>query len=466
MSCYLAIDIGASSGRHILGYIQNGKIVLEEIHRFENQPAKKGNVLCWDLEKLFSEILFGIRQCAVLGKIPATAAIDTWGVDFVLIDKNGAVIGDTVAYRDNRTEEMDQLVEKLIDCDALYARTGIQKQIFNTIYQLMAVKQAHPEQLTRADRFLMIPEYLNFRLTGVKTNEYTNATTTQLVNAREKNWDMELLEVLGYPKKLFGPLNAPKATVGRFTEEIKKQTGFDCTVVLPATHDTGSAFLAVPAKDDDAVTISSGTWSLLGVENDVPITTPESRSLNFTNEGGYDYRFRYLKNIMGLWIIQSVRRETGRQYSYAQLEEMAKAESGFASLVDVNDQSFLTPDSMIKAIRAYCVKSGQTPPESIGQVMACVYRSLAKNYADAVRELQRLTGKRYASINIVGGGSKDGYLNQLTAKATGLPVYAGPSEGTALGNLMAQIIAAGEFPDLAAARKTVRESFEIKEYHP
>ena len=478
---YLAIDIGASSGRHILGRVEGGKILLEEIYRFDNKQLHKNGHDCWDLENLWNGILGGLKECKRLGKIPATIGIDTWAVDFVLLDKDGQLIGDAVAYRDSRTEGMDALVEQAIPADGLYAKTGIQKQPFNTIYQLVALKKEHPEQLEQAESLLMIPDYFNFLLTGVKKQEYTNATSTNLVNAREKVWDLELIARLGLPTKLFGELSLPGTVVGELSEEIQKEVGFNATVILPATHDTESAFLAVPAKDDQAAYLSSGTWSLLGVENESPITTEESRLQNFTNEGGAWYRFRYLKNIMGLWMIQSIRRELngvayvagktskyadGKQWSFPDLIAAAKGAADFDSLVDANDDRFLAPESMIDALKDYCRETGQKVPETVGEIMQCVYNSLAQLYKEAVQGLSLLTGKTYTSLNIVGGGCQDMYLNQLTANATGLTVYAGPVEGTAIGNLIVQFIAAGEFEDLPSARNAIRNSFGIKEIQP
>jgi rhamnulokinase len=479
MQYHLAIDIGASSGRHILGHVQDGRMVLEEIYRFDTMQIHKNGHVCWDTDRLINSILDGLKACKAADKVPSTMGIDTWAVDFLLLDENGRPVSDAVAYRDKRTKLMDSAVSKVISPSELYARTGIQKQIFNTIYQLAALKQEHPEQLAAADSFLMIPEYFNFLLTGIRQNEYTNATSTNLVNAHLKTWDAELIGNLGLPVDIFGPLAMPGTHLGYFTEAVKREVGFDCEVLLPATHDTGSAFLAVPARDDEAVYISSGTWSLLGVENKEPITTEASRFQNFTNEGGYDYRFRYLKNIMGLWMIQSIRREiNGVSYvadkeasqaqsrdkiSFAQLEAAARVTGDFKSVVDVNDDVFLAPESMIDAVKAFCRKTQQSVPASIGEIMQCVYKSLARSYAKAIEDLSQITGKRYTSINIIGGGAKDNYLNELTAQATGLPVYAGPAEGTALGNLMVQMIACGEYPDLAAARKAIKESFIIKE---
>ena len=465
MRTYLSVDIGASSGRHILGWIEAGRLRLEEIYRFENKLVRKNGRLCWDMEHLAEEVLRGLERCRELSKIPDSMGIDTWAVDFLLLDGEGNPLGDAVAYRDSRTQGMDKLVEALVSPQELYARTGIQKQDFNTIYQLMAVKTQEPELLDQARRLLMVPEYLTYRLTGKLENEYTNATTTGLVNAETKSWDLELLDRLGYPARLFGELRQPGYRVGGFTQAVKDRVGFDCDVLFPATHDTGSAFLAVPAKEG-GVYLSSGTWSLLGTELTDPITTEESRQCNFTNEGGYQYRFRYLKNIMGLWMLQSIRREAGPDLSFDALERAAREEEGFPSRVDVNHSCFLAPDNMGEAVRALCRQTGQPEPGSLGELASCVYHSLAESYAASVKELSVLTGKRYTAVNVVGGGSRDGYLNQLTANATGLPVYAGPTEGTALGNLIVQMLAAGEFPDLAAARKAIRHSFEIKEVFP
>ncbi|MCD8147323.1 MAG: rhamnulokinase [Clostridiales bacterium] len=478
---YLAIDIGASSGRHILGHIQDGKIVLEEIYRFDNRQLRQNGHDCWDMDNLWSGIVNGLKACKAAGKIPATVGIDTWAVDYVLLDENDKVLGDAVAYRDSRTEGVDALVEAKISPEELYDKTGIQKQIFNTIYQLVAQKKEHPEQLEQAKSLLMLPDYFHFLLTGVKKQEYTNATSTNLVNAREKTWDLGLITRLGLPTGLFGELSMPGTVVGDFTQEIQQEVGFNATVVLPATHDTGSAFLAVPARDDNAVYLSSGTWSLLGVENEQPITSEASRAQNFTNEGGAWYRYRYLKNIMGLWMIQSIRRElngvnyvagktehtaSGKQWSFPDLIEAAKGAQSFSSVVDVDDASFLAPDSMIQAVKDYCAKTNQPVPETVGEVMQCVYVSLTRRYAEAIQDLQKLTGKTYTSVNVVGGGCQDGYLNQMTANATGLPVYAGPVEGTAIGNLLVQMIRVGEFDSLQAARDAIRVSFDIPEIQP
>ena len=452
-------------------------MVLEEVYRFDNTQVYRGGHDCWDLAGLWAHILAGLRACRTAGKTPSTLGIDTWAVDFVLLGADGEPVSDAVAYRDKRTEGMDAVVEQSLPFAELYNRTGIQKQPFNTIYQLAALRRTQPEQLAAADCFLMMPDYFHYRLTGRRTNEYTNATSTALVNARTKDWDGAVLDALGLPRRLFGPLSMPGKSVGRFLPAVREAVGFDCEVLLPATHDTGSAFLAAPARGGNTVIISSGTWSLLGVENAEPITSEASRLANFTNEGGYRCRFRYLKNIMGLWMIQSIRRELNgvsyvagrevrapaeRQWSYAGLEAEARTAAAFPARINVSDSRFLAPNSMIRAVKECCAEAGGPVPESVGELMQCVYASLADSCAAAIRELSRLTGRAFTGVHIVGGGSKDGYLNELTARAAGLPVYAGPTEGTALGTLMVQFLRAGYFADLDEARAAVRRSFPIQ----
>lgn len=465
MKYYLAVDIGASSGRHILAHMEEGRIVLEEMYRFVNGNVTKNGHLCWELDRLFDEIVNGLKACKDAGKEPVSMGIDTWGVDFVLLDENDKVLGDTIAYRDSRTEGVDKLVYDVISEDELYARTGIQKQLFNTIYQLYAVKKDHPEYLEAARSYLMIPEYFNFLLTGVKMNEYTNATTGQLVNAKTKDWDFELMEKLGIPTGIFGPLHMPKTVVGNLKKEIRDRVGFDLEVVLPATHDTGSAVLAVPANDDDFVYLSSGTWSLMGIERREADCSMQSKAYNFTNEGGYEYRFRYLKNIMGLWMLQSVRKELNQgehQYSFPELIQMAEEADGFPSMVDVNDNCFLAPSSMIQAVKDYCQSHGQKVPETTGELLVVIYNSLAQSYADTIKQIEEMTGRTFSRLHIVGGGCQDNYLNQKTKAYTGKEVYAGPIEGTALGNLMVQMLKDGTFQTLEEARTCVAHSFDVK----
>ncbi len=461
---YLAIDIGASSGRHILCHMKDGKMVVEEVHRFFNGMKDVNGSKCWDTKQIFSDIKEGMKKCGEMGKIPVSVAIDTWGVDFVLLDKEGNLLGEAVGYRDNRTKDMDLEVYKFISKDDLYLRTGIQKQLYNTIYQLMALKVKSPQLLNEADTMLFTPDYYNYLLTGKKAAEYTIATTGQLVNPSTKDWDYELIKRLGYPLKILPKIKEPGTVLGGLSEDIKKEIGYDCKVIMPASHDTGSAVMSVPAMGQDSIYISSGTWSLMGVELENAICTKESMEANFTNEGGYGYTYRFLKNIMGLWMIQSVRSELPQKYSYAELCDMAEEEKEFPSRVNVNDDVFFAPESMIEAIKNYCRKSNQPVPETIGQLATVVYQSLAQSYGETVKEIEAMTGKTYDIINIIGGGSNADYLNRLTAKSTKKTVYAGPTEATAIGNLVAQMIADGVFTDLSQARENIFKSFEVKEY--
>ncbi len=465
---YLAVDIGASSGRHILGHVKQGRMVLEEIYRFPNGMKQIDGHLCWDVEALFYQIIAGMKRCKDQGQIPVTVGLENRAVAYVVLVEQKQIVGNVVGYRDGRTKGMDDQVYKDISLEELYQKTGIQKQIFNTIYQFMAVKRQHPEYLDKAKTMLMIPDYFHFCLTGVKKQEYTNATTTQLVNPRTNTWDYELIEKLGYPLNWFGELSMPGTLVGELTKEIQKEVGYQCKVVLPATHDTGSAVLAVPSNEENILYISSGTWSLMGTERKEADCSLKSMKHNFTNEGGYEYRFRYLKNIMGLWMIQSVKKELalmGQDYSFGEICDMASKET-ISSLVDCNDDGFLAPESMIQAVKDFCRKEGQQVPETPAQLGAVIYNSLAKCYGQTIEELEQAVKAHYSQIHIVGGGANADYLNHLTAKYTKRPVYAGPTEATAIGNLTAQMIRAGEYKSLTEARDAIFKSFEIKKYEP
>ena len=460
---YLAIDIGASSGRHILGHLENDKMVLEEIYRFPNGMKEVNGEKIWDIDELFREVINGMKKCKELGKIPVSVGIDTWAVDFVLLDENNKRLGNAVAYRDERTKGMDVLVYNKVPQDELYATTGIQKQSFNSIYQLMALKEKQPELLEKADTFLMIPDYLNFLLSGVKAQEYTNATTTQLVNPATRDWDRKRMEVLGFPTNIFLPIQEPGTVLGSLTNNIIEQVGFDCNVILPATHDTGSAVVAVPSNDEHVLYISSGTWSLMGTELEKANCGKSAMLHNFTNEGGYNQTYRFLKNIMGLWMIQSVKREIAEDLSFAEICQMA-AECDIKSLVDANDDRFLAPDNMTAEVQRACEESGQQVPRGIAEVAAVIYNSLAKCYATTLEELEEQTGCTYQNIHVVGGGANADYLNRLTAQYTQRTVLAGPTEATAIGNLAVQMIAKQELKDLSDARHCIYQSFEIKEY--
>ena len=460
---FLAIDIGASSGRHILGTVENNKIVLEEIYRFWNGMDNIDGSLCWDVDRLFGEILTGMKKCKEIGKIPVSVGIDTWGVDFVLLDKEEKIVGKAVGYRDHRTTGMDQEVYKLISEEDLYARTGIQKAIYNTIYQLMAVKTQHPEYLEQAEALLMIPDYFHYKLCGKKVQEYSEATTSQLLNPYTKDWDDELIELLGFPRKIFQQIQMPGTAIGSLTEAVRKEVGYDCQVVLPPTHDTASAVMAIPSNGENTCYISSGTWSLMGVERNEPDCSKKSKEANFTNEGGYNGKITYLANIMGLWMIQSVRNQLAPDMSYGELCAQASREK-ISTIVDCQDDSFLSPDDMVEAIKSYCCKTNQQVPETLPELASVIYNSLAKCYGEKLEEIQKLTGVKYDRINIIGGGSNAVYLNQLTAKYTGTAVHAGPGEATAIGNILAQMLQAGVFTSLQEARRSVADSFAVEIY--
>ena len=459
MKYYLSIDIGASSGRHILSSVQSGKLVLEEVYRFENGMTQKDGHLVWEYEKLFSNIIAGLKECKKLGKIPVSVGIDTWGVDYALIDADGKVIGDVYAYRDGRTEEPIKKVHEIIPFETLYKRTGSQFQIYNTIYQLYTDKLSG--KLDKAERFLMMPDFFNYLLTGVMKNEFTNASTTGLMSAKTRDWDMETVKELGLPEKLFKELSDPATLVGNLKPEIAKEIGYDLKVVLPATHDTASAVMAVP-EIGQPLYISSGTWSLLGIESPVAISTKEALKENFTNEGGYERSTRFLKNIMGLWMIQCVRREYNKKYSWGDFVTLSKEVKDFDSIVDVNDNSFLAPASMIEAIKDYCRKTGQKVPETPGEIALCVYDSLAVCYKRAVETVERVTGYKFDTIHIVGGGCQNAYLNELTAKRTGRRVVAGPVEATAIGNALSQLLYDGAVKNINEAKELVKVSFDTE----
>lgn len=452
MTYYLAIDIGASSGRHILSHIENKRLVLEEIYRFDNNLTQSKDGLVWDIESLFSEVLNGIKKCGEIGKIPKSIAIDTWGVDYVLLDENKKEIKPCYCYRDGRTNAVIDEVESLVSPAALYAKTGIQKQNFNTIYQLYADKKN--SRLLNAKYFLMMPEYLSFKLTGEIKNEYTNATTTGLVNSKTKTWDNDILSALDLPSELFGALNTPSSVVGDLSADIQKAVGFNSTVLFAPSHDTASAVCACPMQDDDLY-ISSGTWSLIGTEITQPILSDNARKLNFTNEGGIDYRFRFLKNYMGMWLFQNTRRNLNKSMTYDEMMSLAKNCSEY-KYFDVNNSTLVAPKNMIDAIGTLIGS------DDLGLILNSAYHSLAKSYSEAVMEIETVTGKRFKVIHIVGGGCQDKYLNALTRDYTGKSVTAGPIEATATGNIVSQIMRDKKIP-LATARDLIKNSFDIKE---
>lgn len=431
---HLAIDIGASSGRHIAAWREDDELKMKEVYRFSNLPDERDGHLVWNLDRLCREVVGGLKACKEQGIVPDSVGIDTWAVDYVLLDSQDQPILPLYCYRDSRGAEGAELAHKVIPFEKLYERTGIQFQPFNTIYQLCWDK-AHG-RLDNAADFLMLPEYLSFYLSGVKAHEYTNASSTGLLDAKGRTWDMEIVSALDLPERLFAATpQTPPVKLGRLKSDIGSQVGFDCDVVLPATHDTASAIAALPQKG--TAYISSGTWSLLGAELAQPVTTPAAMKANFTNEGGVG-TIRFLKNIMGLWLVQCLKRELKDQYSFAQLAQMARDEANFDYHLDVNSARYLAPKSVMAEIDGECAQKGWPVPKNPGQYAHAIYQSLAHAYAAALDELESITGEQFDVLCIVGGGANNTYLNQLTEQAIGRSVITGSPEATALGNILLQ----------------------------
>ena len=459
MRYYLAIDIGASSGRHIVAHLENGKMVTEEIYRFQNGPedltAYDGKThLMWTHERLFTEILNGLKKAKELGKVPYSVGIDTWGVDYALLDENDQAIGGTYCYRDSRTDETIPAVHEIIPFENLFAKTGIAFASFNTVYQLLDDKKTG--RMAKAKSLLMLPDYFHFRLTGVKKQEYCNATTTGMVNSVTHTWDDEIIEKLGYKKELFGELAQPGTVVGEFTDEVAAIVGYKAKVILPATHDTASAVLAAPLEAQTPY-ISSGTWSLLGVEQNQAHTSDAARKAGYSNEGSVKEQFRLQINIMGLWMIQQVRHELDDKYSFAELADMARV-NPVDDYINVNDQKFLAPDSLIDVINETVGRK-----LSVGEMAYAIYNNLARYYDQSLKALEEVTGEKYETLNIIGGGSKNMLLNELTMQYTGKKIITGPTEGTAIGNLMMQMVGGGDIKDVKEGRQIVKNSFDIAE---
>ena len=426
----LAIDIGASSGRHILGEYVDGEIKMTEIYRFDNGMKDINGTLCWDIEYLTGQVIEGIKQCDKQGFVPDTIAIDTWGVDYVLLDEKGKEILPAVSYRDDRTVGVPEEIDKIISRDELYSKTGIQRANYNTIYQLYCDKQSG--KLDKAKHMLLMPEYLSYKLTGVIKSEYTISSTTSLLDAKAKDWDYSIIDKLGIKRSIFGEIQMPGSVVGKLDKEIKDYVGFDTTVVFAPAHDTASAVVACTLKGH-GMYISSGTWSLIGAQNNYPVLSDLALKANFTNEGGVNGTYRFLKNIMGMWLFQNIRKNLDKKYTYDEMMQMAM-ESDFKNTFDPNDQRLVAPQNMIEAIRD-CLNAPDLP---IADVINSVYHSLAKSYANVVNEIEQITGEKIDSISIVGGGSKDTYLNSLTGEYTGKPIFTGPVEATAKGNILTQ----------------------------
>ena len=468
----LAIDLGASSGRGIIGRFDGDKLTLEEIHRFSNDPVMVNGTFQWDILRIFFEIKNALNHCAISDdKDIASMAIDTWGVDFGLLDKNGRLLGNPHNYRDTLTDNIQPYAFNIVPARELYGTTGIQFMNFNSVFQLLARLREDPTSLDRAETLLFTPDLLNYFLTGIRHTEYSIASTSSLLDAKTRSWAMPLIEKFGIPTRLFTDISMPGTRLGRLRQDISDEFGGSLApdVYLTASHDTASAVAAVPAAGDDFTYISSGTWSLMGTELDAPALDEKAFDAAFTNEGGMGGKIRFLKNIMGLWLEQESRRQwarEGKKVSYDELSDMAVASKPLRSLIDPADQRFAAPGNMPRRIADYCRETDQPVPETMGEVVRCIFDSLALKYRQTAEQIDAFKGHRIPYINIVGGGTKEAPLCRFAASACGRPVIAGPTEATAIGNLAVQAIGAGEIKDLKEAREVVRRSFDVKEYEP
>ena len=466
MKYYLAIDMGATTGRHILAHLEDGKIVTEEIYRFRTYSKRRNDSWIWECDDLVEKVLEGLMECKKQGKIPSTMGISTWGADFVLLDKQGNLLGDAISYRDEMA-----MVNMLFEADNImspedyFCRTGIGRMPFDSIYQLMAIQRAFPDVLPKTGTFLMLPSYIIYRLTGKITAEYTSCVTTGLMNSTTQTWDDETISLMDFPREIFIDIDDPGYIIGSLCEEVQEKLGFDTQVVLVPGHDTTSAFSAVPSKDPDSVTVSSGTWSLLGVVNDKPLSTREAMEAGFTNEGAYPKRYRLEKKIVGMFVLEKLRRELCPEASYEEIIEMAKSAEHIDSVIDLRNLMYLLAESMKEAIEKDCADSGQRIPETTEEFFQVFFHSLVVHYKRAIEELEEVTGRHFTSFNIIGGGSQNVYINTLAAKILGIPVYAGPTEATVTGNLICQLLATGELAGQAEGVALSAKSYPVDEYY-
>lgn len=464
---YLACDLGAESGRLMLGTLDDGKIFLEELHRFPNGPVKKEGALHWNMEGLFAELRDGLKKAAAR-KLPITSfSADSWGVDYILYDADGKMMLPVWHYRDARTARGVENAKVRVDWPTIYSETGIQYMALNTIYQLAAEP---PERLEKVKQLLLIGDAFNHYCCGVAKNEESLASTTQLYNPRTKAWSKKLLGALGLREEMFAPIVPSGTKLGKLKPDLAMETGLpQIEIIASCSHDTGAAVAAVPARGGNWAYLSSGTWSLMGVEWPQPVITDQGRDANFTNEIGYGGSVRLLKNIVGLWIVQECRRDWAKrdsEFDYVTLTKLASEAKPFASLINPADPRFVSPDDMPAKIVAFCKETGQPAPDSPGAFVRCALESLALFYRVTLRQLEVIIGKKIETLNIVGGGSQNTLLNQFAANALQIPVIAGPTECTALGNILIQAIALGHLPSLGAAREVVRNSFAVKTLKP
>jgi rhamnulokinase len=468
---FLAFDLGAESGRAVVGHLEDDRLRLEEIHRFPNGPVQVLDSLHWDVLRLWSEIKHGLGLAAKkYGDDLVSIGLDTWGVDFGLLAADDTLLGNPYHYRDSRTDGMMEAAFEIVPRAEIYEQTGIQFMQLNSLYQLFAMAQANAPTLALAQAFLNIPDLLNFWLSGRKASEFSIATTSQCYDPRAGDWAHDMLERLGIPSHIFGEFVPPGTVLGNLRASVCAETGSPTIpVIASASHDTAAAVAAVPTVSEDYIYLSSGTWSLMGVELPEPIITEQSLAYDLTNEGGVDGTFRFLKNIMGLWLVQECRREwarTGDSYSYDELTRMAAEAPAFGPLVSLADSRFLPPGEMPDRIQTFCRKTGQAIPETRGQIIRCVLESLALEYRWVAERLDEIVGRSLPTLHIFGGGSQNKLLNQFAADATGRTVVAGPVEATAIGNVLVQAIALGHLANLAEARALVRRSFEVETYEP
>lgn len=464
----LAFDFGASSGRAMLAELTDGKLKMNEIHRFSNDPVLVNGVLYWDTLRLFFEIKQAIIKAKKIGF--DAIGIDTWGVDFGLLDSEGNLLQNPVHYRDERTENIMDEVFNIIPKNEIYDRTGIQFMRFNTIFQLYYLKKYKPELLKQAKTMLFTPDLFAYFLTGAKKTEYTIASTSQMLNAKTGNWDKDLLKKLDIPENILTDIIEPGSIYGLLTDEICNELGCKkVPVIAVCTHDTGSAVAAVPAENDDFVYISCGTWSLFGTESKKPIINNKVFDFQLTNEGGYNRTTRLLKNIMGLWIIQESRRQwqkEGKLLNFAEIMAEAEKVQKGKYYIDCDYSEFDKPGNMPEKIKTYCKQNNLPVPQTIGEIAMCIYESLAKKYATTLKMISEITNKDYKAINLIGGGANASLLCQLTADICGISVIAGPTEATVIGNIIVCFIALNEIKDIDQARKIVADSFDIKKYQP
>ena len=473
-ACYLGVDLGAESGRVMAGLFDGRRVRLEQVHRFPNGAVSLGTTLRWDVLRLWSEIQDGLtRAAAQFGDRIVSVGVDTWGVDYVLLAKNGEIAAQPFHYRDSRTASILPQAFGRVPKREIFAQTGLQFMEFNTLFQLLAFQQSNPDLLAAAERLLLMPDFFHWCLCGSRVVEFTNATTTQCFHATENRWAFELLTRFGLPAGIFPEVVPPGTRLGKLREGLAARTGLKrIEVVAPATHDTASAVAAVPTQLTGTPTwayISSGTWSLLGVEVQQAALSERALELNVTNEGGIDRTYRLLKNIMGLWLVQECKRafeRRGKNYDYAELARLAGQARPLRSLVNPDDRAFLNPDDMAAAIQKWCGDYGEPVPQTEGELIRCALESLAFKYRMVLEWLEELTGTRIEVLHIVGGGCQNESLNQLTADACGRPVVAGPVEATVLGNVLIQARSAGELKSLADLRQVVRESSALKTYEP